>query len=596
MSIDRPVLKDSARMQLLSQKAKALYLFFETDSQSIDKVVSTWQYNIGKVEYEAEHTHTHSYVSGLERRVHALEQALLATKPGVELEDIIPPDHDILRQQLSSVIIGEDTVVDVESPFTADVTSGNSTPDLLSTGLHGFDWGEREPGSFGVSDGCQQEREGSIGYFGICDGTLTAKPPLITHLGKLTNVALLRMLYKTDLLWGGPSQRHDDSPSARLVDEGSTTIAWEDLMPPQGTQWFTEFFINAYFNYFHTTYPLLHEPTFRAQFSELLPRPPEEAWSLLTRAVLALGAWCTGFDITVGSRKGPPDYFALFRNINLFESGSLCMVQALTLLGTFLHKQCKFNSSSIYLGAAVKMALSLGLHREFSHCDISLLDREMRRRVWWCLYILDSGAAMTMGRPILLPSLSAIGIKKPLNVPEQVRNQSLCYKRSPTNSSQCVTARTSVEPEESRGLTIYSNLIAQVEFHMLANKTYNAFVSNPEVSIQGLLNFEDKVEAWCRSLPPHLQEDWPQHGPCPNLGFSSSHLLWRVRCIKAALFFPTFMEVVRKSRTQPTAPPLRDDQREVLCISVRQAHDSVNDIHHFFLKESLDGLRNWYAR
>lgn len=233
-------------------------------------------------------------------------------------------------------------------------------------------------------------------------------------------MALLRMVHRTDLLSGDSSQRPKQRSQVKRIgaEASSYTISWEALMPPEGPGWFPDFFINAYFTHFHTTYPLLHEATFRAQFSDLLPRPPEEAWSLLTRVVLAIGAWCTGFEITVGDQK---DCFGLFRNIDLFQSGSLCMVQALTLIGVYLHYLSKSNASSLYLGAAVKMAMTLGLHREFSHWDISLFDREVRRRAWWCLYILDSGQAIAMGRPVLLPHASAIDIKKPLNVPEQVR-------------------------------------------------------------------------------------------------------------------------------------------------------------------------------
>lgn len=67
--------------------------------------------------------------------------------------------------------------------------------------------------------------------------------------------------------------------------------------------------------------------------------------------------------------------------------------------------------------------------------------------------------------------------------------------------------------------------------------------------------------------------------------------------MKAGLFFPTFVELVRKKRSQPTSSlPLRDDQRQVLFICVKQARDGLASIHRFFLNETLNPLRSWYAR
>lgn len=97
------------------------------------------------------------------------------------------------------------------------------------------------------------------------------------------------------------------------------------------------------------------------------------------------------------------------------------MVQALALFATYLHKQNKLNAAAIYFSAGVKMAMSLGLHKEFPEWKISLLDREMRRRVWWGLYVLDSGYSMAMGRPILLPTGGIVDVRLPLNITEAVR-------------------------------------------------------------------------------------------------------------------------------------------------------------------------------
>ena len=69
-----------------------------------------------------------------------------------------------------------------------------------------------------------------------------------------------------------------------------------------------------------------------------------------------------------------------------------------------------------YLGIAAQKAVALGLHREQSRPASSLPEQETRRRVWWSLYVFDSCAAKSFGRPLMLPDESFINAKPPLNI------------------------------------------------------------------------------------------------------------------------------------------------------------------------------------
>ena len=73
------------------------------------------------------------------------------------------------------------------------------------------------------------------------------------------------------------------------------------------------------------------------------------------------------------------------------------------------------------IGIAFRMALGLGLHREISANDIehNTLNKEIRRRVWWILYMVDSGFSITMGRPITA-SDAFIDVRYPQNVEDSV--------------------------------------------------------------------------------------------------------------------------------------------------------------------------------
>lgn len=142
---------------------------------------------------------------------------------------------------------------------------------------------------------------------------------------------------------------------------------------------------------------------------------------MLLNSVLALGAWCIGDD-----QFAMDDYFyqrlvQVSGDSSVFETGNLALVQALLLLSNYTQKRNRPNTGWNYLGLAVRTAVSLGLHKEFSQWDITPLQREMRRRVWWGLFIFDSGASITFGRPVLLPDSGIMDASQVLNIHEEVR-------------------------------------------------------------------------------------------------------------------------------------------------------------------------------
>jgi transcriptional regulatory protein GAL4 len=149
-------------------------------------------------------------------------------------------------------------------------------------------------------------------------------------------------------------------------------------------------------------------------------RPDDRTWNILLYTVLALGAWTIGEEYSdlddVFYRKAN----SYLQDQSIFESASLSTVQALVLLSNYTQKRNKPNTGWNYLGLAVRMAVSLGLHRELPEWNITLLQREMRRRVWWGLFIFDSGASVTFGRAILLPEKDMVDVNHVLNVSDEV--------------------------------------------------------------------------------------------------------------------------------------------------------------------------------
>lgn len=178
--------------------------------------------------------------------------------------------------------------------------------------------------------------------------------------------------------------------------------------------------IDAYFANIHVFAPIIHEPSFRNKYltSQL---SQDRSWLALLNMVLALGS--------IASSPGDSDedfqYYHIAQQcltLESFGNGRLETLQALVLMGgQYLHFRNRPNMASSIIVACYRMASGLGLHLgapEGKDGKISL-EEEVKRRNWWTIYVLDTWASMTLGRPSV--SLGAF-IHLPRNIlDDQVR-------------------------------------------------------------------------------------------------------------------------------------------------------------------------------
>lgn len=74
---------------------------------------------------------------------------------------------------------------------------------------------------------------------------------------------------------------------------------------------------------------------------------------------------------------------------DIIEHNSLSAIQAVFVVGVYLLPASAISSSYVYLGLGLRKALALHLHLESDELDISDVERELRRRVWWAIYSLE---------------------------------------------------------------------------------------------------------------------------------------------------------------------------------------------------------------
>ncbi|KAI0410187.1 fungal-specific transcription factor domain-containing protein [Xylaria palmicola] len=101
---------------------------------------------------------------------------------------------------------------------------------------------------------------------------------------------------------------------------------------------------------------------------------------------------------------------------NCITTSELVVLQAFVLFLILVRRYDDTRFSSALTGLVVKIAQSLGLHRDGTHFDnISPFDIEMRRRLWWAICVLDLRSAEDQGCELTVVERS-FDTRVPLNV------------------------------------------------------------------------------------------------------------------------------------------------------------------------------------
>ncbi|KAI0858741.1 hypothetical protein F4860DRAFT_289981 [Xylaria cubensis] len=200
----------------------------------------------------------------------------------------------------------------------------------------------------------------------------------------------------------------DDKADAKDI---SQTVSNEAYLTP--TQ--EEYFLNLYWQSYHPTLAILDETEFRRHYRSLAtkpgkPRKPSPLVDIVIAVSMQVG-------MAIAQRNSPRALSAIevgkddpsiagrlyYRRCqrllyNEQEAPTLMTVQCHTLSAVYTCCAAFQNMCHIALSLAVRSAHMLGLHTEPSS-DLPLATRELRRRVWWNLFALESKVCMKLGRP-----------------------------------------------------------------------------------------------------------------------------------------------------------------------------------------------------
>ncbi|CCE92259.1 galactose-responsive transcription factor GAL4 TDEL_0E00160 [Torulaspora delbrueckii] len=415
---------------------------------------------------------TRVHLTEVESRLEYLEQLLTELFPGVDLDEIYKCEsydkaNNLIGRLLLSIKDREAGLNEREKQkprFHFDSSAqeqkwiidsgygGRSIPlnSLPRDPLLGFDWNEEE--STYLKDDCMgflNTDSDNRGYYGAGSPSSTL------------NAAGIDLA-----LFSSPATR---CPTTSPISD--PLLLGSDLVISK--------LLDSYSVNFHPYFPVVFWQTFMECYRNQSELRFSHQWQILFNTVLAIGAWCLTeeSDIDIFYYENAKSHLGK----EMFESGSLTLVVALSLLSKYAAWKQKPNSSYMYHGHALKMGVSLGLHKELSPAVTDICLKEQRRRIWCSLCIQEYHIALSHGRPLqFLFSKEDVSISQP--------------------SSMNESEKWTTEP------SIYLGFIGSMRLFKVFDKLwYNKDRSSK--TINSCLRLCEGLNATLKELPKFLQKD-----------------------------------------------------------------------------------------
>ncbi|GLB09453.1 hypothetical protein AtubIFM57258_005374 [Aspergillus tubingensis] len=165
--------------------------------------------------------------------------------------------------------------------------------------------------------------------------------------------------------------------------------------------------LNAYFKDMHTRLPFLDRAELMQLHATVRKSPSEdasEAARFKLFMVYAIGAAILQMTETYDST--PPSAFvamALQLDSVLGESQSYMNIEALMLLVLYHMRTSSATRVWYLIGLAMRICIDLGLHRESQYRKMRPYEGQMRRRLFWSVYLVERYVAWSLGRPFSVP-------------------------------------------------------------------------------------------------------------------------------------------------------------------------------------------------
>ena len=168
----------------------------------------------------------------------------------------------------------------------------------------------------------------------------------------------------------------------------------------------TDSLLRDFFENFNCMFPLFHEPTFMHLVDRHYSREPYEGsgWWASLNCALAIAHRLRVMSNLVPQEEDRKAWgylknaMAVLTELTM-RNTDLLSVQALLGMALFLLGTPNPQPSFFLIAAAIRLANSIGLHKRGSGFNLTKVEIEQRKRVFWIAYTIDKDICLRSGRP-----------------------------------------------------------------------------------------------------------------------------------------------------------------------------------------------------
>jgi hypothetical protein len=336
---------------------------------------------------------------------------------------------------------------------------------------------------------------------------------LATDLGRLVRATVWNKALWVPMPSSPESERRSSNADTRKITLQELQEPAEPVSDALGTR-----LINTYLVRIHPRFPFLFPPDLweihRRQkptssiddVSEGMndfasPAYNEDEFALFVlNMVYSIGA--LNLRLTDQNYRGvPPEQFyisAMQHVASVREASPIDNLQALVLLIVYHLRSESRNGLWHLTGLAMRTVTDIGLHREASTRSLPLLEAQLRRRLFWSVYALESILAGALGRPM---SLSDCDIDQPLplsiNDSDHMQGINTNYVHGSMTLGQ--------EAYPPTNLTQFILLSQLRTFEARIQRTIYRVDRTISALQPKMYRLISDLDAWRQNLPPNLQ-------------------------------------------------------------------------------------------
>ncbi|KAJ5281835.1 hypothetical protein N7478_007207 [Penicillium angulare] len=292
------------------------------------------------------------------------------------------------------------------------------------------------------------------------------------------------------------------------------------VLPPREA---ADRYYHAYLTTFHSSFMIIREPTFTAQYKSMydhLSKPPPR-WLAVLNMIFALGArYCQSSGDTETSEgtifMNRARKLALTGDI-LFQHADLQQIQVTILAALYLIEVGHVNRASRMSHLALESAIILGLNLRWVDETTAQFSKEIRSRLWWSILCVECLITATTGRISgTNESLSAVGLPNPF-YESRISNPQMdaALKGESTHTSHFTPPMFQSEQQKKETIELLHTCepTSSLVFHFMVDlMTTNQSFLTKVYSIEGLRQtsielrrrtrtYSDFLDAWLLKLP-----------------------------------------------------------------------------------------------